>query len=272
MNDSIVGWVQSVLARSRHAVLFSVKLQNQCRTIIARAHGATVRNPNKNGELLILRHLSSQMRNVVDVGGNKGDWTSLALGLAPCENVLVFEPSLSALQLLNERFGSDYRISIFPAALGEQRCSMSFFEEVGAGETSSLVTGASQGGGLSRMVQVTTLDHEIDLRGWPMVDFVKIDAEGYDFNVLKGASGLLREKRIRFGQFEYGDGWRMSGSTLTHAVEWLKGLGYACFVMRKDGLRHPRPTTYGEYFGYSNFMFCRNSDMSYVETILRGSI
>lgn len=36
------------------------------------------------------------------------------------------------------------------------------------------------------------------------IDFLKIDVEGAEHLVLRGLEGLLRERRVRFVQFEYG--------------------------------------------------------------------
>jgi hypothetical protein len=75
--------------------------------------------------------------------------------------------------------------------------------------------------GEEHTVQVTTLEAEIDRLGWPTIDYLKIDAEGYDFHVLSGARRLLECKRIALGQFEYGTAWVSAGSTLTYAVKRL---------------------------------------------------
>jgi hypothetical protein len=117
---------------------------------------------------------------------------------------------------------------------------------------------------------MTTVDAEIEHLGWQSVDYLKIDAEGYDFHVLRGATRLLAAKRIVLGQFEYGDAWRLSGSTLTFAIRWLTDLGYECFLLRGDGLYAPRPEEYGEYFGYSNYVFCKSDSKSLLGSLLRG--
>jgi hypothetical protein len=117
---------------------------------------------------------------------------------------------------------------------------------------------------------MTTVDTEVEQLGWPSVDYLKIDAEGYDFYVLKGAGKLLAAQRVALGQFEYGDAWRLSGSTLTFAIRWLADLGYQCFLLKGSGLYTPRPEEYGEYFGYSNYVFCNAASKSLIRSLVRG--
>jgi hypothetical protein len=119
------------------------------------------------------------------------------------------------------------------------------------------VDGASATGE-AREVRVTTIDLEVERRGWPSVDFLKIDAEGYDFHVLEGARRLLENGKVSYGQFEYNAPWRLCGSTLTYAIRWLRDLGYACFVLKADGLQTPNTDAFREYYLYSNYAFIRN--------------
>jgi FkbM family methyltransferase len=53
-------------------------------------------------------------------------------------------------------------------------------------------------------VTVTTLDQFIQERGIDHVDFLKIDAEGFDLEVIKGAIESIKKNMIEHIQFEYG--------------------------------------------------------------------
>jgi hypothetical protein len=123
-----------------------------------------------------------------------------------------------------------------------------------AGETSSLVPGFSRPTATAIKVPVTTIDHEIGKRGLGLVDFIKVDAEGFDLKVLKGAARMLRQKQIGVVQFEYNAPWAEAGSTLAEARRYLEGMGYELFLLKGDGLYSPQFQRYGEYFGYSNYV------------------
>lgn len=54
------------------------------------------------------------------------------------------------------------------------------------------------------------------LRSSPANIFLlKVDAEGYDYDILDGASTLLAAHRVKFLSFEYNDKWFTNGRTRT---------------------------------------------------------
>jgi FkbM family methyltransferase len=247
---------RTILANSRIGLRLATKLRNQCEMVIGGAHGWTNCDPQSNGEAKWLSSVADRLKYVIDVGANKGEWTDLVLRKAKPGAVMLLEPSRLAAELLRARFSARPEIEIIEAAAGSAPGSTKFFEEKDAGETSSVVEGASNTG-VAREVRVTTVDDEVERRGWPEVDFLKIDAEGYDFHVLEGTRRLFESAKISYGQFEYNGPWRHSGSTLTHAIHWLKKLGYQSFLVKADGLRIPNTDLYREYYLYSNYAIIR---------------
>jgi FkbM family methyltransferase len=249
----------------------AVKVQNQCRAIIGRAHGGPIIDMDQNGEAAILQCLCPGLRHVIDVGANVGKWTEMALKNAPAATCLLFEPSRFAVAELQKMYGASQRVIIRPAAVADLPGEMTFYEEAAHGETSSLVQSFAAATATPNLVEITTLDCEMERIGWDLVDYLKIDAEGYDFHVLKGTRRLFQQKRIALGQFEYGDAWMLSGSTLTGALEWLKGLAYESFLLKRGRLYIPRPDFYGEYFGYSNYVFCHSGTKPLISHLIAGT-
>lgn len=246
-----------ILSSSRSGLQLVAKIRNQCELTIGRAHGWGIGcDPHTNGEFKWLTSVVERLQYVIDVGANKGEWTEFVISLKKPSAALLFDPSSSAAEILRRRFSKYPGIEIVEAAVGNLPGSMSFFEEENAGETSSLVRGASEKGS-SREVSLTTLDAEVERRGWPSVDFLKIDAEGYDFHVLEGARRLFENGKVAYGQFEYNSPWRLSGSTLTYAISWLRDLGYECFLLKNDGLHAPNVELFREYYLYSNYAIIR---------------
>jgi FkbM family methyltransferase len=270
MLSHVLGSLHSRAARSRSALWCAVKIRNQCNAIIGRALGAGVPHHNANGEEKLLVKLSASLRYFVDVGANRGTWTDMFCKLqSNVDRGLLFEPSASALVELKRRFDRDSRLEIIAAAVGDVPGEAFFYEEAEAGETSSLVIHHSTAKSLPRTVRLTTLDTEFEGRNWPQIDFLKVDAEGYDFHVLRGARALLTSHKIRIGQFEYGPGWRHAGSTLACALDFLSSLGYACLLLTHEGLSEPRYELYGEYFEYSNYVFFRPDAHGLITDLIR---
>ena len=151
-------------------------------------------------------------RTAIDVGGHIGLWSfNLA---AAFERVVAFEP-VEAHRACFARNVEAANVGLKACALGKEEGSVSIY-------TAPTSSGDSyvNGGG---EIPMKTLD-SFDLAG---VDFIKIDCEGYEENVLRGAEHLLRtwkpvvcveQKRdmasTRFGLAPLG------------AVKFLQTLGY----------------------------------------------
>jgi FkbM family methyltransferase len=208
-----------------------------------------------NGEALLVRRLGPGLATFIDVGANVGSWTERVLAAAPQLKLgALIEPSNSAFTRLSERFAPNANLRLFHCALGDSAQEMTFYEEASAGETSSLVHRFSGPGAVQRKVDVRTLDDVAEQVGFEKVDFVKIDCEGYDFHVLRGAGRLLKTQAIGVVQFEYNRPWALSGSTLGSAIQWLNTFGYEVFVLTPRGVSSFDYTKFGDFFAYSNFV------------------
>jgi FkbM family methyltransferase len=242
---------------SRIGLWAAEKMRNHGEAIIAQAHGTGECDLERNGEGRFLRSIALSVDYFVDVGANKGDWTQALLKSWPSAHGLLFDPSRSATSVLQKKFAETDSIEIMESAVSDKPGYLPFFEEEGAGETSSLI-GAVSSAENCRQVPITTIDCELSKRNWSRIDYLKIDAEGYDFLVLQGAKEALSRGMVRVGQFEYGVGWRYAGSTLTYALKWLSGLGYECYLLTGRGILQPNPDRFREYYRYSNYIFVRS--------------
>jgi len=86
------------------------------------------------------------------------------------------------------------------------------------------------------------------------VDFLKIDTEGYELNVLKGFS--VNIKAIRFVQFEYGGTFKDAGIKLKEIVDYLAKNNFAKFsYLSNNGLVSIKDLS--DHYQYCN-IFCSN--------------
>lgn len=134
---------------------------------------------------LVRRLLRPGMR-AVDVGANIGYYLLLIESrIGPGGTVACFEPEPDNLRELerNVRANRLENVRLFPTAVGAEDGSVAMRTGINAA-----VAGA-EGGDFS--VPLVRLDTALD----GPVDFVKIDVEGYEGQVLAGARRLLREHR-----------------------------------------------------------------------------
>ena len=86
------------------------------------------------------------------------------------------------------------------------------------------------------VVNVNTLDSFCLENLVSHIDFLKIDTEGEELNVLKGASSLLKNKLISVIQFEYGGCYIDSETTLKEVYNLLVKHGFEIFRISPKGL------------------------------------
>ena len=244
----------TVLARWRPVILAAVVLRRTATELIGHRLARGGLDPERNGETWLIGELGSRCEIFIDVGANVGAWSASMLKAAPHARGIAYEPSPVSLARLRERFSEDQRLQVVPAAVSDIAGEAQFYVEAGAGETSSL---AAWHGDLSiapEKVPVVTIDEELDRLGVGHVSLLKIDAEGFDLHVLRGARTALREGRIAAVQFEYNVPWAAAGGTLTAAAALLRECGLALFVLRQGELRTVNPSALGELFTYANFV------------------
>ena len=133
---------------------------------------------------------------VLDIGANQGFYTLLASRLVgPSGKVISFEPSLrerNAL-LLHKMLNRCRNVSVQSLALGEKTATADFYV---VKDTHTGLNSLRPPVGIAQTsivrVEVDTLDAWLHRQELPHVDFIKLDVEGGELAVLKGASELLR--------------------------------------------------------------------------------
>ena len=254
------------LGRSPWATKLALKVKNQMSAIIRCSLNDGI-HPDQNGEHWLMQRVAGDLQFFVDVGANVGEYSSsiLALTDSSCKG-LAFEPSPLAFAALSTKLAAaiDKRLSIFQMALSDSVGVANFHMESNSGETSSLVRHHSQVDAQVVQIQTTTLDAAIKRFGDAQrIDLVKIDAEGFDLRVLKGASELLSNHRVAVIQFEYNAPWAFAGSTLADALDLLADHGYSVRLLKREGLVAFDYAKYGDFFGYANFVAFLPGDLRF---------
>ena len=129
---------------------------------------------------------------VVDVGANIGYYALLSARLVgDTGKVYAFEPDPSYYSLLKKNIEVNRLASIvwpFNFAVGNNDGKIPFFLGISTGSSLFRVPDIT---GQKVLVDIVSLDNFSARRNWPVVDFVKIDAEGADKIVLEGMRSVL---------------------------------------------------------------------------------
>jgi hypothetical protein len=106
-------------------------------------------------------------------------------------------------------------------------------------------------------VVTTTLDSYAEQSGIARFALVKVDAEGHDLAVLRGARALLAEHRIKVAQFEYNHRWVLARFFLRDAFELLLEVGYRVGKLTPRGVEfYPGWDPDLETFAEGNYLAC----------------
>lgn len=196
-----------------------------------------------------------------DVGANEGMFSSDLLAVFPNASVCSFEPHGKTFERLSARVGD--RCSVFNFGLGESAGSMKLYDVGDHAEGTShaslyanVISDIHHREVDAVDVEIKRLDDVASELGVDRIDFLKIDTEGHELSVLKGAEQLLAENRIDVIHFEFNDMNVVSGCFMRDFHLMLEG--YRLFRLLPDSLLEltgiPALT---EIFGFQNIIAIR---------------
>ena len=166
----------------------------------------------------------------VDVGANVGVYSLLAADLGA--SIVAVEPDPDNVRNLNANFNRNgYDAEVWSLALTNRPGDVHFTE--GKDSENHL----SDEAGLSRTVRGERFDTLIDGRH---VHGMKVDVEGAELSVLKGAANALSEGEIDLIQLEWNDRARINfGESRESARTLLWQYGYALYRPERNGRLMP---------------------------------
>jgi FkbM family methyltransferase len=122
--------------------------------------------------------------------------------------VFAFEPALSSFDRLTRRHANHDNVHLFQLALGQADETVALYSD---GEASSMASLYQRRMGhalrffeFKEQVTVKRLDSFCALHGISHIDLLKLDVEGHELSVLRGAGTLLTTGAIDMIQFEFG--------------------------------------------------------------------
>ena len=198
----------------------------------------------EESETALLRRLATPGMKVVDVGANIGLYTVL-LGtlVGPTGHVWSFEPFPPVVNYLKQNIEMNEldNVTVIENAVAEKDGVLEFhvFPE-GCDVYNSL-------GAANRPVEklqavrivpipVTTLDAIADKAGIDEIDLLKIDVEGAEERVLKGAQQVIRRSRnVQIVMEIYEPSAQQCGCSTERLIQMLLGWGFSMFEIGPRG-------------------------------------
>tara|TARA_R110002110_G_scaffold415612_6_gene652172 strand:+ start:207870 stop:208616 length:747 start_codon:yes stop_codon:yes gene_type:complete len=139
-----------------------------------------------------------QLATIVDVGANVGQFSLLARALHPGARIFAFEPLPDAAARYRQVFAADKNVKLFQAAISPDAGTATMHVSASADSSSLLPISARQSELFPGTEEVGVTEVEVG----PLSSFVsaadltapallKIDVQGFELEVLRGASDLL---------------------------------------------------------------------------------
>lgn len=167
---------------------------------------------------------------IFDVGANIGQSAIAFAEDFPDAEIYSFEPGASAFAKLSVA-SQDHKINAFKLALGS-RPGTGFLSNNSGNDKLNQVTQQSQtqSGCEAEATSIETLDGFCKKNDITRIDFLKIDTEGNDLEVLKGAAGMLSSASIEFVQTEVGVSKQNNRHVpMQEIIEYLDDYNYSVF-------------------------------------------
>ena len=144
------------------------------------------------GETQLLRRLLSRYRSFVDCGANLGYYSVLAARtLSAPARVFAFEPAAGNFVLLERNIaenGLASQVMAHRLALGARECEAELILETGNAGGHSLFAANVSSPKTTETIRLARLDAVL---GDVVVDIIKLDTQGAELDILRGAATLL---------------------------------------------------------------------------------
>ena len=217
----------------------------------------------------LLKNIDLSSNLFIDVGANNGVVTKLVLENTNNLNIVSYEPHKETYKILSENLKNKKRCKIFQYAVGSKEEDKNLFDwkKEGTGfasfyKDSIQQTLLSTYGKVSLdyedSVKVITLD---SINYEKKIEFIKIDVEGNEFEVLKGARDSIKNHQPKYILIEFNESNIYSRVFLKDFINLLHN--YSVYRVMPGGkmleLNNPYSPKTHEIFISQNIIFIKNN-------------
>lgn len=196
---------------------------------------------------------------IFDIGANRGNYTDFALSLFPNAKMLLVEPNDMWTDELIRKYGGNKNITLWFSLIGSRIGAERFYYFTNHNDQLSSIYKRPVFSDLpmqETITHMTTIDDLMEEFGIEIVDFIKVDTEGAEFDVLKGAILSLAAQRIHFIQIEYGGTYPDAGITMKEVIKFVNSFGYKAYSYN-GVFTELDSKTFIEDFHYDNYLISK---------------
>jgi FkbM family methyltransferase len=209
---------------------------------------------NEVKAVMELREQMSADPIVFDIGSNKGGWADILI--KNVKEMHLFEPNDRLLIYTMVKY--DYLTNvqyINKAVTSKPNETVDFYYFTNENNGLSAIYDNPKWDYLPKQKKkVETISLDYYWKSATTIDFVKIDVEGMEFEVLKGCERLLREKQIKFIQVEYSEHYQFLGIKFGSIIDFMAHRGYSAYSF-EGTFKEVKGVDFVEDYRLENFWF-----------------
>lgn len=209
-------------------------------------------SPFDSGELFFLNHVKNKIKDevtILDVGANIGKYALLCNTIFESRCIIyAFEPTAFAFDTLKKKTINLHNIKSYNVGLGDSIKVVEIFYNSLGSVQSSIVDNVTTK--FKESINLTTIDDFCNINQIKKIHILKIDVEGYEYNVLKG--GLERINNVDYIQFEFGNKQVSSRNFLEDFINILDN--FKIYRLIQDGFVEISNNPINEIFQTSNYI------------------
>ena len=201
-----------------------------------------------NEEKFLKSFLKKKNIRFIDAGGNLGAYIDFLEKNFDIKDAYIFEPSKDCNIYLQKNYKKEY--SIINQALSNKNEKRIFFENEVLSQSSLIKKSNNFNKNFkikkSYSIKCTTLDnfYKKNKKNYDF-DILKIDCEGEDFNILKGSTNLLKNKKIKLIKIEI-----ENNNKLVEIINLLSKYNYSLKTITKTKFYKNELVFLDAYFSY----------------------
>lgn len=194
---------------------------------------------------------------MLDIGANKGEYSQILCQKFPDAQIYAFEPSQTNIKQLKNKFSDTQNFHLYAYALSQQEEQTTLYSDTAGSGIASLIQrdlshleldfSVTESVHVKRFETIWTQDLNQSI-----IDFVKIDVEGYELDVLLGFGKALHATNVI--QFEFG-GTHIDTRTFFKDFWRLLSPYFTLYRITPFGVLHiPKYTEAEEVFTIANYL------------------
>lgn len=172
---------------------------------------------------------------IIDVGANKGEWSDVVMRMIPDCHVVFIEPNKVLIHYLMMKYdyNENHITYLNMAAYRKAGKTIPFYYFTNRNSGLSSIYNNHEWDYLPKQfgkIGTTTIDQYCGQLGVDHVDFIKIDVEGAELDVMMGMLQTLKEKKVKFIQVEYSSHYQLANATFREIFYIVSAAGYNVYL------------------------------------------